>query len=121
MSQQLCNYEQSVALKAAGYDELCHQMYNEDKVLCGPTTGFNHNYFKYTCSAPSLHEAAQFLRERHRLHVVVGLQKDGWFYIIDELDQQRDVADLFGRTKFLDHDSALSAGISQALTIKQNK
>lgn len=118
-----CSYELSKALKAAGFDEPCDHYYNGHSNLnrYADTDRINRNtngHHTPSCSAPTLWQAAKWLREKHKWHIVI--EPRIW-------EQQVYDYELWGFMRgyenankgfdYLSYEQALSAGISAALEL----
>lgn len=114
-----CNYQLSLALKAAGFDELTNSFYDEASVEHGefeivPTYAkFNEVCKTPGCecvAAPTLAHAQKWLREKHHISVRVSYisYHKVWFADWLNLDSgEFDDTD----TTFDSYEQALSAGI----------
>lgn len=118
------SYELAKKLKETGFDWECRGYYPESGELCGSieADNFNHlgstykgEWFSDTISAPTLWHAQKWLREKHKLHILVDSGLYGkWYYkvfpigecCIDE-----------GNSNYVTYEQALSAGIESALRL----
>lgn len=125
-----CSYELSKQLKECGFDEPCDHYYTNGYVNNDPEdisrvvklnngTVYNHNKVIGAdgehISAPLLYHAQKWLREKHKLHILVDSDLyDKWYYkvfpigecCIDE-----------GNSNYVTYEQALSAGIESALQL----
>lgn len=82
-----CDYKLSLALKAAGFDELCRAHYTNDYVNDDPedlsrevkfhydwSSPYNYNRVVGNASAPTLWHAQKWLREKKGVVVTVGFE-----------------------------------------------
>ena len=68
--EQYCKYDTSILLKEKGFNELCEANYfgpDSTSVQIGLPT-YNKYYVNGRCCAPSLDQAAKWLRERHSIY-----------------------------------------------------
>ena len=120
------SFEQAKALKTLGFDWECYQFYNGDKKLWSYTSigygddcrNWNDEYNAAIggseCSAPTLAQAAKWLREVKQIIIIpCVMYKEGVmkydFYIVDE------PIDLLDSKGFDTYEEALSAGIDKTL------
>lgn len=125
MNEEYVTYEQAVRLKALGFDWCCMTFYVDDiiKLPCSEIKPFpkpkNWNKQQETLSAPSIHQAAKWLRQEHNIHISVNPCFDGRWEC-----QIVDISPLwyFDRCYMGDsYEAALSAGVSKCLEIINNK
>lgn len=122
------SYELAVKLKAAGFDEPCDHYYAYDEkskikhlLISASPSEWDWNYSALPefvhpeCSAPHIYHAQKWLREKHKLHILVDSDLYGkWYYkvfpigecCIDE-----------GNSNYVTYEQALSAGIESALRL----
>lgn len=122
MNEDYCDYKLSLALKAAGFDYGCYyyytKRYSDNAVVCLYSKESPTDYNKMPgaiCSMPTLWQAQKWLREKHRLHILVDFDLYGkWYYklfpiggcCVDE-----------GNSGYTTNEAALSAGILAALDL----
>lgn len=92
-----CNYDLSLALKAAGFDEPCDHYWskefaNSDKVVLRQASADDYNNDDWDvphCSAPLIYHAQKWLREKLLLNVGVNpaIPTLKWQFYIDDLNQ----------------------------------
>lgn len=115
MNEYLCSYEQAQTLKRLGYNFKCYRFYIRNRL--SPTVMYkNHNETKIETSAPTVCDAAKFLREELGADLVVSPKfnsktgvRIGYFW---RWSQRTDVID---NKTYITYEGALSAGISKVL------
>lgn len=123
MNEDYCNYELSVALKAAGFDEPCDHYWskefaNSDEMVLRQASADDYNnddWYVPHCSAPHIYKAQKWLREKKELIILIGMTRiDDWFYgIYDKCGKcLKDDG-----TQRESYEVALSAGIASALEL----
>jgi hypothetical protein len=77
MKNEFIPYEQALALKGLGFDELCFGWYNERQTLLWFTQdNFWHEMDEAECIAPLYQQAFRWFREKHGLNHFVELDVD---------------------------------------------
>lgn len=115
MNEYLCSYEQAQTLKRLGYNLNSYRFYIRNRL--SPTVMYkNHNETKIATSAPTVCDAAKFLREELGADLVVSPKfnsktgvRIGYFW---RWSQRTDVID---NKTYRTFEVALSAGISAVL------
>lgn len=115
MNEYLCSYEQAQTLKRLGYNLNSYRFYIRNRL--SPTVMYkNHNETKIATSAPTVCDAAKFLREELGADLVVSPKfnsktgvRIGYFW---RWSQRTDVID---NKTYRTFETALSAGISAVL------
>lgn len=118
-------------LKLKGFDEQCRYTYcGESEEDVGVSNNKNSNYPKSVYSMPTLYDAAKWLRNKHKLHIDVGMcgdyatdadwnKCDGWdFWTFDMYSTENfnhHIFDCFGQ--YDTYEEALNAGILEALKL----
>ena len=135
------SFEVAKLLKEKGYDEFCNAYYHNDndkayKKLtdderfesCWQIESFSNKDNKYRDAAPSLAQAAKWLREEHNIHVDVGVagdfsnDADGnvceewtfWVFDIYTIDSLHHF-DVEDNREYSSYEEALNEGIKEAL------
>ena len=73
ITEDYCSFELAKLLKEKGFIEMCYMYYEPDKhgyALCGERFE-NHNYVKEEISCPTHQMAMKWLREVHKLFIVI--------------------------------------------------
>ena len=78
MEKEFIPYEQALALKELGFDELCLKSYGIDGLL-------NQNDSSLYLSAPLYQQAFRFFREKYKSNFIIGFGNDGGYYRIGNL------------------------------------
>lgn len=115
MNEYLCSYEQAQTLKRLGYNLNSYRFYIRNRL--SPTVMYkSHNETKIATSAPTVCDAAKFLREELGADLVVSLKfnsktgvRIGYFW---RWSQRTDMID---NKTYRTFETALSAGISAVL------
>lgn len=103
--------ETAVLLKDAGYDVACAARYDLEGELQEYEALLDHNkYVSHGHSAPTLHEAADWLRSKG-VHLGADWDGDYWFWYITLLDN----SDSIVGGNYDTHESAYEAGIVHGL------
>lgn len=112
--------EQAVMLKEVGYDRIHNWVYTQrDRLIV-----LNHEESNVdgtnNITAPTLHEASDWLRETHGIHcyVEIDFSTTGWTYCIQDLHEEQITLSEFEHETY---DSALSAALTHALTILKER
>lgn len=115
MNEYLCSYEQAQTLKRLGYNLNSYRFYIRNR-LSSTVMYKNHNETKIETSAPTVCDAAKFLREELGADLVVSPKfnsktgvRIGYFW---RWSQRTDVKD---NKTYRTYEGALSAGISKVL------
>ncbi len=139
-TEDFVTYEQAVKLKECGFDWDCQTYYTNDYMNDDPEDlsrevkfnygfSYNQNIIAGCFSAPTMAQAAKWLRDKYNLHVqiesVIGKR---WTYTLVDTAPQSDIGgeyydripDRDGYQVFDTYESALSAGIDAALNIISN-
>ena len=88
MEKEFIPYEQALALKELGFDEVCLGFYKSDKLEFQNFISQNKKRTNswYTslngCTAPTFSQAFRFFREKYGLHYIIckNIQMDGYGY-----------------------------------------
>lgn len=80
--------EMAKLLKEKGFNEYCGAYYHlnwedmteEERFEAAPSHDFRNKDNGYRVGAPTLYEAAKWLREVHNIHVMIGVDDLGWWY-----------------------------------------
>lgn len=118
--EDICTLEQSKALRRLGFDWHCHRLYNTFDALIGEVSPFYSNEgFDNMPLAPTMAQAAKWLRERYNLHIHVYLYLDDcWrFEVQDVNDLDKYVYEPSQGLWWRTYEEALSKGIDRALEI----
>jgi hypothetical protein len=115
MNEYLCSYEQAQTLKRLGYNLNSYRFYIRNRL--SPTVMYkSHNETKIATSAPTVCDAAKFLREELGADLVVSPKfnsktgvRIGYFW---RWSQRTDMID---NKTYRTFETALSAGISAVL------
>jgi hypothetical protein len=115
MNKQRVNAEQAKMLRQVGYDVPCDSLYQKETLLGTMFIGGVDDYNRYqnVISAPTLDDAARWLREVKGWHVVVMQKNNGDWMAMPETTP-RSYSNLFIDNQ-PDHDTALSEGITLIL------
>ena len=132
--EDFVTYEQSVKLKELGFDWKCNHYYDTSELIneCTDSNISNYNNFNGTSfieeisSAPTLAQAAKWLRTKIDIYVEIFYEKididkkivDTWRTTINKMSTY------YAETlmeKFHSHEEALSAGIDKALKIIEDE
>ena len=120
--EDLCTYEQALELKKLEFTYPTYY-YIDEKNMGWYTTGDFINWNNGTgdiVSIPTLYQVQKWLRKEKNYHVNSScIDKDIWYYAIDELTDNVVVArnDL----EFSSYEKALSAGITECIKILTNE
>ena len=77
MKNEFIPYEQALALKGLGFDELCFGWYNERQILLWFTQdNFWHDMDKAECIVPLYQQAFRWFREKHGLRPFIEIDVD---------------------------------------------
>lgn len=115
MNEYLCSYEQAQTLKRLGYNFKCYRFYIRNRL--SPTVMYkSHNETKIATSAPTVCDAAKFLREELGADLVVSPKfnsktgvRIGYFW------RRPQRTDMIDNKTYRTFETALSAGISAVL------
>ena len=120
MTEDYVSFETAKLLKEKGFDEPCLMCYNSDKKL----EGYGHynsyrNSEVFALTAPTLQMTIKWLREVHKLYVVVRpyVTEDGIFSLFDvkSIKGKDIVANIKTRTGFNSYEEACEAAIKYCL------
>lgn len=119
--EDFVSYETAKKLKAAGFDEPCSYYYNADCADIQYTKYIYYNDNDSYCSAPTLWQAAKWLREEKKMHCQVLLNGTRTMYFWQ-------VRELVGNGKYADSihqydvfEDAMRDCIDAALDLITNK
>lgn len=121
MEDDFVTYEQAVKLKELGFDWKCKNYYSyEDKAL-KEIACINHNREKFLriCSAPTIAQAAKWLRDVKGIKVYALYEyfAEKWYYHCGLNVNRTKCSD----ASYATYESALSAGIDTALKMLTNE
>lgn len=121
---QYVDFDTAVLLKEVGFDwKVLKCYYANEPTIEISITGFrDHNSSPMRHSAPTLHLAAQWLREVKGLHIFANIFVGHieWNYIINNILIARCENQMVSKDSYDSHDLALSAGITKALELLKN-
>lgn len=125
-NKDFVSYETAKRLKGAGFSYPCSYYYTSEdaqKRHVWLTRGsqlanLNKDAGLIKCSAPTLWNAQKWLREEHKLHILVDSGFDTWWYKIFRV---YGFCMNEGNDGYKSYEEALSAGIDSALDLINNK
>jgi hypothetical protein len=95
MKNEFIPYEQALALKCLGFDELCFGWYNERQTLLWFTQdNFWHDMDKAQCIAPLYQQAFRWFRERYVFYINM-VAPDLYYFVIHYINPIKQPTDLF--------------------------
>lgn len=126
-----CDYNLSLAFKAAGFDEPCRAHYTNDYVNDDPedvsrevrfhydwTSPYNYNRVIGNTSAPTLWHAQRWLREKGIAVSVQANEIQGELWYSADIITTKGINELVdGGFDYMGYEAALSAGLSAALEL----
>lgn len=101
-------------LKNKGFDEPCRYTYfgeNEEEI--GVSNHKNSNYPKGVYSMPTLYDTQKWLRNTHKIHIVVDFNRSGWYYRLYDMVENELIEESYLRYKSFE--LALEAGIRNTI------
>ena len=109
-------------LKIKGYDvPTSYRYFERDGEMHEPITPMRNNWnaTPKCTSRPTLAAVAQWLRERHNMHVCIDMYESKWFWVIRNATTGFVVtySGVQEKRRFDAHDEALSAGIEHSLKL----
>jgi hypothetical protein len=116
MTQEFIPYEQALALKELGFDELCIATYDEDEYF--EFLDFEQSYYTIPSKliqAPLYQQAFRWFREKHNLHSYIEGAYPWFRYYVNSDD------DRWEGFKYLTHEEAESACLDELIEIIKNK
>ena len=107
------SFDTAKMLKNKGFDEFCRYTYMENENSVGITVSTNSKLPKEVYSMPTLWEAQKYLRETHKIHIVVDFNKSGWYYRLYDMVENELIEESYLRYKSFE--LALEAGIHDTI------
>lgn len=124
-NENFVSFEVSKLLQDKGYREDCHASYRTDETgrseltvvfgvrkfrfLSRHVDGFQYEYL-----APTLYAAQKWVRTKGKIHIVVDLNKHGWYYLLYDMEDLSLISQMDGYTDTFE--KALNDGIKESLT-----
>ena len=124
-NENFVTFEVAKLLQDKGYREDCHASYRTDEtgrsvlsVLMFHVRKFRHLsiYTRYQDEylAPTLYAAQKWVRTKGKIHIVVELNKHGWYYRLYDMEDLSLISQMDGYTDTFE--KALNDGIKESLT-----
>lgn len=123
--EEFVTFEVAKLLQDKGYREDCHASYRTDEtgrsvlsVLWSHVRKFR-NLLRYTryqgeYLAPTLYDAQKWVRIKGKIHIVVELNKHGWYYRLYDTEDLSLISQMDGYADTFE--KALNDGIKESLT-----
>lgn len=124
-NKDLVSFELAKKLKACGFDEPCQHYYDTEDAPVGHywrkvisiSRNYNEDILKF--SAPTLYAAQKWLREKHKLHLLVDSDLYGkWCPKVVPIEECRINE---GNSNYITYEQALSASINSVLDLLAGK
>lgn len=123
--EEFVTFEVAKLLQDKGYREDCHASYITDEtgrsvlsVLWSHVRKFRNllRYARYQGEylAPALYAAQKWVRTKGKIHIVVDLNKHGWYYRLYDMEDFSLISQMDGYTDTFE--KALNDGIKESLT-----
>lgn len=124
MEKYFCNYNQSLALKELGFNEICFATFDSDKWFDIQDFGQNYDTFpSHIIAAPLKSQVFDWFRREHKLDgwAVPCYTSEGKFYsfIIENGEESTEINSFYD--DFQKHEEAESACIDKLIEIVKNK
>lgn len=127
-NENFVTFEVAKLLQDKGYREDCHASYKTDETGRSELTvvfglrEFRYlsrhvNGFQYEYLAPTLYAAQKWVRTKGKIHIVVELNKHGWYYRLYDMEDLSLISQMEGYTDTFE--KALNDGIKESLTYLQ--
>ena len=124
MTEETVSRETAKLAKEKGYDEIVDWFYNENyklKTLYPNINGLKHSDGNNgLLSAPSQSLLQKWLREVHKIHIVIGLDENGYALTLEEdCDdlEDREVTKFKYYSVYNTYELALESGLQEALKL----
>jgi hypothetical protein len=81
MKKEFVPYEQAVALKELGFDEICIATYDEDEYF--EFLDFEQSYYTIPSKliqAPLYQQAFRWFRKKYKLHILINVKDGIWYF-----------------------------------------
>jgi len=118
MKNEFIPYEQALALKGLGFDELCFGWYNERQTLLWFTQdNFWHEMDEAECIAPLYQQAFRFFREKHVFYINSSANDLFYFVYYYKAGAPHDPNDVFISKVFETYEEAEIACLKKLIEI----
>lgn len=124
INEDFVTFEVAKLLQDKGYREDCCASYITDETGRSELTvvfgvrKFRHlskySRFQYEYLAPTLYAAQKWVRTKRKIHIVVELNKHGWYYRLYDMEDLSLISQMDGYTDTFE--KALNDGIKESLT-----
>lgn len=115
ITEQYVSFETAKLLKKAGFDALCSSVFTvNDEMEIDNLKRMNYNEYEASFSRPTQALAARWLREVHRIFIMISPTSDGFEYKLYDLLRERSAL-CFGYTKANSYEVALERGLQDSL------
>lgn len=124
INEDFVTFEVAKLLQDKGYREDCHASYRTDETGRSELTvvfgvrKFHHlsiyTRFQYEYLAPTLYAAQKWVRTKGKIHIVVELNKHGWYYRLYDTEDLSLISQMDGYSDTFE--KALNDGIKESLT-----
>lgn len=81
MKEKFVSFELAKTLKEKGYPQSSFYYYAEDGGICVPVYNFA-NKDMPEIAAPQIHEVFAWLRKDYKIHIIIDVGEDGWFFLV---------------------------------------
>ena len=117
MKNEFIPYEQALALKGLGFDELCFGWYNERQTLLWFTQdNFWHEMDEAECIAPLYQQAFRWFREKCVFYVNM-VEPDLFYFVVHLVNPIKEPTDLFISEHCKTHEEAELACLKKLIEL----
>jgi hypothetical protein len=117
MNNEFIPYEQALALKGLGFDELCFGWYNERQTLLWFTQdNFWHEMDEAECIAPLYQQAFRWFREKYAFYVNM-VDSDLFYFVVHLVNPIKEPTDLFISEHCKTHEEAELACLKKLIEL----
>jgi hypothetical protein len=117
MKNEFIPYEQALALKGLGFDELCFGWYNERQTLLWFTQdNFWHEMDEAECIAPLYQQAFRWFREKYAFYVNM-VDSDLFYFVVHLVNPIKEPTDLFISEHCKTHEEAELACLKKLIEL----
>jgi hypothetical protein len=117
MKNEFIPYEQALALKELGFDELCFGWYNQRQILLWFTQdNFWHEMDEAECIAPLYQQAFRWFREKCVFYVNM-VEPDLFYFVVHLVNPIKEPTDLFISEHCKTHEEAELACLKKLIEL----
>ena len=119
MEKEFVSYEQAVALKELGFDEMCLAWHNSIRLFIDNYDNYNSKMpFEYCCSLPLKQQVFRWFREKYKLEPEI--VSDMFGYVVSIVDRNKPVKiQLSPKNLFQTYEEAENACIDKLIELSK--